>query len=100
MAHGLAVLHDSNNARLWTMSMTTQHGESKDTHLDHMPPLLVDLFLRIFSLFIALHLTRHLHDLDLCEGTRKTVVEGECVVWTDFSSLGVLREDTEFTAGE
>jgi hypothetical protein len=49
------------------------------THLDLVPPLPIDLLLRLFPLFASFHLARNLHDLDPSQWRGETIVESEFI---------------------
>jgi len=81
--HGLAVLHDADNARL-----------------DLVLPFLVDHLLRLLALLGRLDLACDLHNLDARKRGREVVVECKCVVGTNVAALGRLGQYAELAARE
>ena len=61
MTHLLSIFHDPDYTCLIVSQCDV--SEQKSTYLDLMTPLLIDLLLRLLSLFTGLDLTSHLHNL-------------------------------------
>jgi hypothetical protein len=91
VTHLFPILHDPNNARL-VVSSTSNSREI--TYLDLMPPLFVDLLLRLLPLFTSLNFTRHLGDLEFRQRSSKRFVECENIVQADISTFRRLCQDS------
>ena len=70
------------------------------THLDLVPPLLIDLLLRLFPLLTSLNLTSYLHNLQFRQVGSERLVERELIAQTDVSTFGRLGQNPVFSASE